>query len=104
MLLITTRAVRKLREIAEKETPGTGSCDGASGVRLRLSGLGNGGHGIECRFGIDWAKRGDQVEDIGGINLLIDPPTFEHLRRISALLDVSRVNSEDELVLIVERG
>ncbi|MBC8512174.1 MAG: hypothetical protein H8D32_04250 [Dehalococcoidia bacterium] len=102
MLVITAKAKEKLREIAEKEAPETGPHDAATALRLRLSGLDNGSHSIECRFGIDQAQAGDEVEDIGGAKLVIDPSSFGYLRRISAILDLSQVGPGEQLILIIE--
>jgi len=102
VLAITTRARQRLREISEEAAPETGVQDDVAGIRLRLSGVGNGSHDIQCRFGVDHAQTGDQVEDIGGARLLIDQSTFAYLRRTSAILDLLLVDSEEDLVLIVE--
>jgi len=102
MLVITARAKEKLREIAQKEAPLTGLRDAASGVRLCLSGLDNGSHSIKCGFSIDQARAGDQVEDIDGAKLVIDPSSLGYLSHMSAVLDLSQAGMEEDLVLIIE--
>lgn len=102
MLAITTRARQRLRKISEEAAPETSAQDEVFGIRLRLSGVGNGNKGIQCEFGVDDVRTGDRVEDIGGARLLIDQSTFAYLRRTSAILDLLRLDSEEDLVLILE--
>lgn len=104
MLVVTTRAKEKLRELAEEEVPETGVEETALGVRILLSGPDNGSRGSKCRIGVDQVRVGDEVEDMSGTKLLIDPSTLAYLRRISAILDLSHVGQGEDLVLIIERS
>lgn len=102
MLVITKRAGQKLHEIAKNETLESNAPDIRSGVRILLTKSNNGIKDSKCSIGIDRRRKYDQVEDIGGTKLLIDPSTFALLRRTRAILDLSQNGPKDELVLIVE--
>lgn len=102
MLVITKSARQKLNEISQHGTSDSEIHDMKSGVRIQFSAKNNGSRDSTCRIGIDRRREDDQVQDVGGMKLLIDPLTFAYLRRIRAILDLSQNGTEEELVLIVE--
>lgn len=102
MLLVTRMAEQKLKEIVQRETPQDDMlCDMASGVRIYISGPNNGARAGECKIGLDQARAEDQVKDSGGTKLLFDPLTSAYLSRVTAVLDLLQVGSQEDFVLII---
>jgi hypothetical protein len=83
----------------------TGQTDPSSGVRVVIGGPDNSSHGqMECKITIAQKGRGDQVEDVGGTKLLVDPLTSLRLQHISLILDFLNVGREESFVLTTNGG
>lgn len=103
VLAVTRIAEQKLKEIAQRESPQDNMlCDMSLGIRISISGPNNGTRAGRCKIGLDQARVEDQVEDIGGAKLLFDPLTSTYLSRITAILDLVQVDSQEEFVLMID--
>jgi Fe-S cluster assembly iron-binding protein IscA len=105
MLLITDRAVCELEQMVASAAAQTGRSDARPCVRIIVGGPDNGGHGqMECKITIAQEGRGDQIEDAGGIEVLVDPLTSLRLQHISLILDFLKVGREGRFVLTINEG
>ena len=102
MLGITSKAEQKLREIAEEQVAKNDIGDATSGVRITVSRPDDGSSGNKCKIGPDEQRTGDQIIEVGDMNLIFDPSTFAFIGGINAILDFSQEGSEQHFILIVE--
>ena len=103
MLVVTRMAEQKLKEIVQMETLQDDMlCDMALGVRICISGPNNGAQAGKCKIGLDRARAEGQVKDIGGMKLLFDPLTSACLSRVTAVLDLLQVGSQEDFVLAID--
>jgi Fe-S cluster assembly iron-binding protein IscA len=100
VLLVTSRAKERLKEIVAKKAPAA-ALGADLGIRIVLTRQDNGSQANMCRIGVSEARAGDLTVDIGGSKLLIDSGTIKHLRHMSAILDMPRQSTGNDLVLIV---
>jgi CMP-2-keto-3-deoxyoctulosonic acid synthetase len=95
-------AEQKLKEIVQSETLQDDMlCDMALGVRIFIKGPNNGARAGRCGISLDQARVEDQVKDIGGTKLLFDPLTSACLSRVTAVLDLLQVDSQEDFVLVI---
>lgn len=73
IVTITPRAVREIREIFEREDPGPDA-----GLRLGVKGGGCSGLSYLIEFGE--TRPADNVADLGGVKVLIDPKSSIYLK------------------------
>ncbi len=73
IVTITPRAVREIREIFEREAPAAGS-----GLRIGVKGGGCSGLSYLIEFGEP--RPADNVADLGGVTVLIDPKSSIYLK------------------------
>ncbi len=73
IVTITQRAVREIREIFRREAPGTD-------VGLRLGVKGGGCSGLSYLIEFGDSRPADNVADLGGVRVLIDPKSSVYLK------------------------
>lgn len=75
IISITDKAIEQIKKIAENE-----NADGTKGLRLAVTGGGCSGLSYKIEFG--FPKEKDNILDINGVKVLIDPKSVIYLKGI----------------------
>jgi iron-sulfur cluster assembly protein len=76
IVTVTGRALREIREIISRERP-------EEGAGLRLGVTGGGCSGLSYRMELSQRQDNDEVVDVGGVTVLLDPKSAIYLKGIT---------------------